>query len=381
MGTLKINYQVIFRICAVIAFFLFTYFFPSIVLYVFLALILALMGKPIADTLYRIKIGKWKIPYGFCAFIAILLFMVLLVILGILFVPMLFREFANLENINYDTLASYLTHTLDSVQGFLHDNNIMEHDETIVGIVTNEIRNLVNIELFSNLLGGAVNVTGNLIMALFTIFFVAFFFIKDNIRFDQLLRIFVSENYAERLLVISDNINTLLSRYCLGSVMRIIIMIVLLYVGLLLFGIKGALFLGFLGGILNIIPYLGPIIGLLLSLLFGFIDCISFEAYSMIWTVSLKISVVYIIANVIDNVILQPMIFSQSVKIHPIEVFLVTILGGDIAGMSGMILAIPVYTIIRIIVIELYNHINNNVIILNSDLRDIPKKDSDLNTT
>lgn len=359
MGSFKLNYQFVFRICAVIAFFLFAYFFPAIILYVFLAFILALMGKPIADFLSGIKIWKWKIPYGFSAFISILLFLILLTGMGMLFVPMLFKEFANLENINYDALATYLTDVLDKMQTFLHDNNIMEQEATIVGIVTAEIKDLINIELFSNLLGGVVNTTGNLIMALFTIFFVAFFFIKDNIRFDQLLSIFVSKDYGERISFISDKINKLLSRYCLGSVIRIMIMIVLLYVGLLLFGVKSALFLGFIGGILNIIPYLGPIIGLLLSLLFGFIDCVSMEAYDLILTVFVKISVVYLIANVIDNILLQPLIFSQSVKIHPVEVFLVTILGGEIAGMSGMILAIPVYTIIRIIVIELYHQVNS----------------------
>ncbi|MDR2980035.1 MAG: AI-2E family transporter [Bacteroidales bacterium] len=361
MATTKINYQLIFRICAVVAFFLFAYYFPSIVLYVFLAFILALMGKPIAGGISSIQFWKWRIPHGISSFITISFFLAMLVVMGMLFVPMLFKEFANIENINYDKLSGYLTTVLDNLQTFLHDNNIMDHEETIVGIVTVEIKNLINIELFSNMLGGLVNTTGNLIMALFTIFFVGFFFIKDNIRFDKLLKVFVSADYGERLTAISNNINTLLSRYCLGSVIRIAIMAVLLYAGFLLFGVKNALFLGFLGGVLNIIPYLGPVIGLVLSYLFGFIDCVSMEQYNLILSIFLKISIVYIIANVIDNVILQPMIFSQSVKIHPVEVFLVTILGGEIAGMSGMILAIPVYTILRIIVIELYNQVNKGI--------------------
>ncbi|MDL2296996.1 AI-2E family transporter [Bacteroidales bacterium OttesenSCG-928-B11] len=363
MASIKLNYKLIFRVCAVIAFFLFAYFFPSMVLYLFLAFILALMGKPIADIIYKVRIKKWRIPYGLCSFIAILLFLVLLTVMGMLFAPMLLQEFTNLENINYDTLATYLTHALDQLQTFLHDNNIMSHEDTIVGIVTAEIKTLINIELFSTLVGGVVNATGNFIMALFTIFFVAFFLIKDNISFDKLVGVFVSDEYCERMTVISDKVNNLLSRYCLGSVIRIVIMIILLYVGLLLFGVKNALFLAFLGGVLNIIPYLGPIIGLLLSFLFGFIDCISMEYYAMIWPVFLKISIVYVIANVIDNVVLQPVIFSQSVKIHPIEVFVITILGGDIAGISGMILAIPVYTIIRIILIEIYNYVNKNMIL------------------
>ena len=167
--------------------------------------------------------------------------------------------------------------------------------------------------------------------------------------------------------MLSNKINDLLSRYFIGTFIRIAILIVLLYVGFLIFGIRGALFFALLGGILNIIPYLGPIIGIFIACLFGFIDCLSTEAYSNILAVQLEIIGVFIAVNVIDNVILQPFIYSQSVKIHPVEVFLVTILGGDIAGITGMILAIPVYTIVRVIVLEIYHYVNNPQTIISKE--------------
>ena len=92
----------------------------------------------------------------------------------------------------------------------------------------------------------------------------------------------------------------------------------------------------------------------------GFVNCVSVEAYTEIIPVIIKIAGIYLVANVIDNLLLQPYIFSQSVKIHAIEVFLVTIIGGKIAGISGMILAIPVYTILRTTVIEIYNYVVTN---------------------
>lgn len=365
----KINYTLIFRISALLFFAIFTWFFPNIVIYIFTAFILALMGKPLAQAISKIKISKKKrIPYGVSSFITILLFLALFFSLLMLFIPLLGSEFANLKNIDYEAISTYLSDTLNNLQRLLYEYNLMQSDQTIVGIVTDEIKNILNVGIFSNLLGnvigGVITTTGSFVMAVFSIFFMGFFFIKDDIGLDTLIHPFVSKKYTNRVSLIAEKINHLLTRYCIGSVVRILIMIVLLYIGLLLFGIKGAGFMAFFGGILNIIPYLGPIIGAVICVLIGFLNCVGGGMYTDILPVVLEIVGIFVVANVIDNIVLQPVIFSQSLKIHAVEVFLVTIIGGEVGGILGMILAVPVYTIIRMIVIEIYNFVNNTIILL-----------------
>ena len=354
----KFNHKIIFRILAIMVAIGFLFLFPDVVVYVFLAFILALMGKPLAKLISKVKIYKWRIPYNVGAFVSTLFFLAVVLLLIGMFVPLFIREFHIVENINYETIATYLEETIAYIQSFLYDKQLIDSNTTIVSIMTDEIKNLINVELFSNVLSGIINMTGSFLIALFMIFFVGFFFIKDDIRLDSLVKPFVNEKYSNKLSEISEKVNLLLSRYCIGLFIRILIMTLLIYIGLLIFGIPGAGFLAFLGGILNIIPYLGPIIGILISILFSFINCVSMEVYTEIIPVIIKIGGIYIVANLIDYLLLQPFIFSQSVNIHAIEVFLVIIIGGKIAGIPGMILAIPVYTILRTTVIEIYNHIN-----------------------
>jgi len=158
--------------------------------------------------------------------------------------------------------------------------------------------------------------------------------------------------------LVSEKINHLLSRYYIGLFIEIVSMITLLYVGMALLGVKNALLMAFFGGVLNAIPYLGPLIGVLGSCLFGAVDCLSASEYQAILPTVLKIGGTFVFANLIDNIVLQPIIYSKSVKAHPVEIFLVIIMGGSFAGIMGMLFAIPVYTMIRTIVIEIFNYVN-----------------------
>ena len=103
---------------------------------------------------------------------------------------------------------------------------------------------------------------------------------------------------------------------------------------------------------MNIIPYLGPIIGTLIALTLGVTSTLTSGAYNELLPVLIKIAGVQLGANFIDNNILVPLIYSKSVKSHPLEIFFVIIMGGSLAGLLGMLLAVPVYTVLRVIAKE-----------------------------
>ena len=349
--------QTMFRLCAIAAAIVFAFFFPDILLYVFLAYIFALMCKPFMLWLEKIKLFKHPMPRVLSTLLAMLFYIFVFYLMLYFFIPTLVKEVSMLENIDYAQLTKNLDFLLADVENFLHDKNFLGHEHTIVGLLTTEIKGIVNIGSFSRILGNVANFTGSFFMASFTILFVTFFFLKDNFKLAEIMQVFISDNHLSKMKVVAEKINHLLTRYFVGTVVRLVIMIILLYAGMAIFGIKGALFLGFLGGLLNIIPYLGPIIGAVIACLFGLIDGISTQMYAEIIPDMIKIIGVFVAANVIDNIVLQPVIFSQSVKAHPVEIFLVTIIGGNVAGIAGMILAIPVYTIIRVVVIEIYRSV------------------------
>jgi len=125
-------------------------------------------------------------------------------------------------------------------------------------------------------------------------------------------------------------------------------------VGLWIFGVENALLIGFFGGIMNIIPYLGPVIGSVIGITLGVTATLASGAYSEMLPVLIKLAGIFLVANFIDNNILAPLIYSRSVKSHPLEIFFVIIIGGSLAGLLGMLLAIPVYTVLRVIAKEFF---------------------------
>jgi predicted PurR-regulated permease PerM len=129
----------------------------------------------------------------------------------------------------------------------------------------------------------------------------------------------------------------------------------LIAIGLWIFGVKNALLIGFFGGIMNIIPYLGPVIGSVIGISLGITGTLAFGSVNELWPVIFKLAGVFLVVNFIDNNILVPIIYSRSVKSHPLEIFIVIIMGGGIAGLPGMLLAVPVYTILRVIAKEFFN--------------------------
>lgn len=356
---ININASLILRICVVILLILFAWFFPDLLLYIFLAFIFALIGKPIAEKISSIKIWKFYIPHGISTLLTLIFFILVFSLLLLFFIPTLIREVNVISNINWDTLSANLSSLLDDVQDFLYSNNVIGEEETLVGIITTELKKIISINTFSSILGGVVSTTGSFFFGLFAVFFLTFFFIKDDIRIDSLSYLLYGRQQATRLTAISDKINNLLSRYFIGLLIEIASMITLLYIGLALFGIKGALLMAFFGGILNAIPYLGPVIGAICCCLLGIIDCISINDYAAIFPTLLKIAGTFVGANLVDNIVLQPVIYSQSVKAHPVEIFLGIIMGGSLAGIPGMLFAIPVYTMIRTVVIEIFNYVSN----------------------
>ena len=149
-----------------------------------------------------------------------------------------------------------------------------------------------------------------------------------------------------------SNTSKMLTRYFGGLVAQISIIAVLLSIGLSILGVENAFLIAFLASIFNVIPYVGPIIGGVLALTLTLTTNLDLDFNSEMLPLLGKIAIVFAIVQLLDNLLIQPIIFSNSVKAHPLEIFLVISIAGTLAGVTGMVLAIPAYTLIRIIAKE-----------------------------
>jgi predicted PurR-regulated permease PerM len=147
----------------------------------------------------------------------------------------------------------------------------------------------------------------------------------------------------------------LLTRYFIGLCIDLTLVISLLTLGMWILGFKNALMIGFFAGIMNIIPYIGPFIGASLGVILGISSDLGLDFSTQMVPLIFEMLGVFVIVNLLDAMIFQPTIYSSSVKAHPLEIFLVIMMAGSIAGVPGMMLAIPSYTVLRIFAKEFFN--------------------------
>ncbi len=180
---------------------------------------------------------------------------------------------------------------------------------------------------------------------------------KDSYLLDELVENLTPVNYHNEVQSVLTQSKRLLSRYFIGLLIEITTMMTLLSVGLSIFGVENALLIGFFGGLMNVIPYLGPIIGTAVAVMLTIFTALSTGMTSDLLTLIIIVMSVFAVSNLIDNIVLQPLIYSNSVKAHPVEIFLVILIAGSIAGIAGMILAIPTYTVLRVIAKEFLSQV------------------------
>jgi len=216
---------------------------------------------------------------------------------------------------------------------------------------------VLEISKVSNLFGSVAGIFGNIFVALFSISFITFFFLKDGSLFGDTIALMVSAKHEDSVAHVLESIKNLLMRYFLGLFIEVTLVGVLVTTGLTIVGVgfSHAIVIGLFAGMMNVIPYIGPIIGAIFGMIVGLAINVNMEFYTEILPILGYMGIVFVIVQIIDNVFFQPLIYSNSVNAHPLEIFLVILMAGSMAGIVGMVLAIPAYTIIRVIAKEFFN--------------------------
>ena len=325
------------------------WYFSDIFMYIIISTLLSLIGRPLSSRVQRLHIGKLKINQAGAAAIT-LISMLLVFSLFILFiVPLISRQASIITDIDTEAVSAYFAEPLNAVYNFLVEYNVLQADQSIGVFIEQQLNQILDVTHFTNLFGHLLSATSTIFMGLFIVLFLTFFFLKDPNLLRSIIMALTPEQYVKDIQLIMTDSRILLTRYFLGIMLELASMMTIISLTLTLFGVKNGIIIGFLGGLMNIIPYLGPIIGAAIGITLGVISVLSSGHFDMVSITMIIIAVTFVAANVLDNILLQPIIYSKSVKAHPIEIFLVIIMAGKVSGIFGMVIAIPTYTVFRVV--------------------------------
>lgn len=326
----------------------FLYKIQSVIAYLAIAAVIALMGKPIVGFLRR----KLKFPNTLAVVFTMLLFVGILAGIIALFVPLLSEQGKNLSLLDIDQLQKNLNTLYQQITEYLGAS-----PEVVTEIIeeTDIEKNIVqgfDVGFIPNILNSFLEVLSSASIGLLSVLFISFFFLKDSSLFQSGILAFVPKANESRTVKSINKINNLLSRYFVGLLLQLFILFIIYTITLLLVGVENAIVIAFLCALFNIIPYVGPIIGGVLMIVLTMTSNLGSDFSTIILPKAGWVLLGLTIGQLVDNFFSQPRIFSQSVKSHPLEIFLIIIIAGLLFGITGMIIAVPGYTAIKVILKE-----------------------------
>ncbi|TYP92608.1 putative PurR-regulated permease PerM [Fodinibius salinus] len=207
--------------------------------------------------------------------------------------------------------------------------------------LTQGLQNLFDVGELPAALSNIIGIFTNIFSAALIIPFATFFFLKDGLTIRRDILQIVPNKYFETSLSIIDKIETRLGIYFRSVMLQSLIVAFTSWLGLTVVGLENALSVGIAVGLANTIPYFGPIIGYILSIIVSIIEVGDF---SLVLPCILAI----LLVQILDNIVLQPLIFSRSADMHPVAILFIIMIGAQVGGILGMLVAIPIATIIKI---------------------------------
>lgn len=323
--------------------------FSDLTAYLILSIALSFIGRPLVQWCDRTRIAGRPIGSTVGAILALVLMALAFGLLVSLFAPLVSAEANVLASLDFEGIARDLRRLAHDVLPLL----VSAGEDPLAWLDTATLGNALSTALgpdgLGGILGGLFSVAGNLVVALFSISFMTFFFLKDRQLFPSILQALTPDRHMARVERILDNSTELLTRYFIGLAAQVAIITTIITGGLSILGVPNAFLIGFLAGLLNLIPYVGPLLGAGLGL--GIILTTHLQDPELGGLIG-KAALVFLSGQLVDNFFTQPVIFAGSVKAHPLEIFVLISIAGSLAGITGMMLAIPAYSLIRVVAKE-----------------------------
>ena len=345
-----ITYGILNALKKIIIFSLILYFFfliRPILIYLSISLIITIILNPLILFLKtRLKFNN--------SLAAITSMSGLILIIGLLiksFIPLLVEQARNLSLLNSTELQTSVNKIIEKYSDlyFTNDSNFIN------SIINSKLFSQLDLSYITELLNNIIAGLGSFSIGIFTIIFITFFFLRDSEIIIYKIKLLIPKGIKSNVNDSISQINALLSRYFLALIIQITILFILYLILLSIVGINNVLIIAFLCALLNLIPYVGPLISGFLLTILTLTNYIDIDFGAIILSKVIYVVIGFVIVQAIDNFLIQPILFSKSVKSHPLEIFLVILIFGYIFGVTGLILAVPCYTVIKVILRTVYS--------------------------
>ena len=328
------------------------WYFKSVLVYIIVAFVVSLIGQPVMRLLRKIRIRGKAAPDGLLAILTIVFILGTLILVVTQVIPVvtgIVRDASVLNSVTAD--GNPLDRINDWIVGLFPG---LGPDFNIITILMDKLREVTNISNVTSVISSVTSFVTSFVVGLFSIVFISFFFVRDETLFRKIVCALVPDRMEGNLAKSLGDIEGLLSRYFIGLVIEMTGVALLDFLGLWLIarlGFTNALGIAFIAGILNVIPYVGPlvgeVVGVVLAVILKYGTGVGLGVN--IWVFALIVLAIMLTTQLVDNFVYQPLIYSTSIKASPLEIFIVILLAGHIGGVAGMLVAIPAYTVVRVI--------------------------------
>ena len=328
------------------------WYFRSVLVYIIAAFVVSLIGHPVKRLLAKVRVRGKSAPDWILSILTLLIILGVLTLVITQAVPVVTRIVRNAAILNHSTASGNpLDRVNDWIVGLFP---ALGPDFDVIGLLVDKLREVTSVSNVTSIISSVTSAVSGFAVGLFATVFISFFFIRDERLFGRIVRALVPDRIEEAVGKAIGEIEHLLSRYFVGLLIEMLGVALLDFLGLwgiARIGFNNAVGIAFIAGILNIVPYVGPlvgeVIGVVLAVILKYGTGVGLNVN--IWVFALIVLAVMFTTQMVDNFVYQPLIYSTSIKAKPLEIFIVLLIVGHIGGVGGMLVAIPSYTVVRVI--------------------------------
>ena len=320
----------------------------SLIVYCILAAVIALLGRPIVYFLRR----KLKFPNILAVVMTLIGFLGIIIGIVALFVPVISDQSENFALFNMETMQEKVNDLFTKISGKLGASKEVVQDIIEEADIEDNVMENLDVGFIPKLFTALLDLMGTLGIGLFSVLFISFFFLKDSQLIQKFILKLVPLTHQKKTIRSITQTKNLLSRYFLGILIQMTIIFVFYATGLLIAGIENAIIIAFICALFNVIPYVGPLIGGSIMILLAVTSNLDMDFQTVVLPKTGYVLAAFLIGQLVDNFFSQPFIFSNSMKSHPLEIFIVIVAAGLLFGVVGMIVAVPLYTVIKVVLKE-----------------------------
>ena len=342
------------------------WYFRSVLLYIVLAAVLSLLSKPVMKFLSGIRIKGRQLPHWLAAVLSLGLIMLVFLFIFVQIIPIVVsivqKITVNLAASDYSLPVAAFTSFVDGANAWLISHlPQLGPDFRVENSIGKFISSVFDLNSIPGLIESVASVFVSIGVAIFSVVFISFFFTKDPMLFRKIVGSMVPDSIESKVIDAIGDIEHLLSRYFVGLLIEVLGVALLNFLGLWAFariGFNAAVSIAFITGIMNIIPYVGPLVGTVLGTILATV--LKFSAVGVevhFWAFIALLLAIFIVTQLVDNFLFQPLIYSTSIKASPLEIFIVLLIAGNLAGVFGMLVAIPAYTVARVIAVHFFSNV------------------------